>query len=194
MELHRTVTEFFHEAVTQALRSRDVAAAEPTEFYLVNLLVEFTDARRVEEEPLALKLIEANQAPTPDERARALKEVGDTSLYVSGFFAASLSRRLVDVDYYIQIGGSAYAQLARLIAMTRGTATRFFREAYAELAHKFPQFVEVLGEVRASTDTAGSNDIVKLYDEWRRTGSEAIERRLRQLGVALDAPGRKLVQ
>ena len=40
-----------------------------------------------------------------------LKQLGDSSLYISGF-GDSLKRKVIDIDYYIGIGGSAYATLA----------------------------------------------------------------------------------
>jgi hypothetical protein len=196
MELHRSVSEYFHDAVCEALRSQQVAAGEPTEFYLVNLLTEYSSGRTVDEEPLALKLVHAREA-APDEKVRALKDVGDTSLYVSGFFADSLQRKLVDVDYYIAMGKTAYAQLAGLVAASRGSATAFFREAYDELAEKFPRFVDVLHEIRSKTTIASSTNVIRLYEEWVRTGSESMEKRLRATGlIPAEAfhPGGKIVQ
>jgi hypothetical protein len=187
MDLHATVTEFFHDAVTDALRSRNVSAKEPTEFYLVNLLVEFTKTSKVDEEPLALKMAEIAGA-TPDVKARGLKEIGDQSLYVSGFFADSLVRRMVDVDYYIAMGGTAYGQLAQIIGMTRGSATDLFRVVYGELSQKFEAFVQVLNEVRRNTHIAsGGGNLIKLYEDWLKTGSDWLEKRLRETGIlALD--------
>lgn len=183
MDLHATVTEFFHSAVTDALREKNVTAKEPTEFYLVNLLVEFTKTPSVDDEPLALKMAEIAGA-APDVRVRGLKEIGDRSLYVSGFFADSLTRRLVDVDYYIAMGGTAYGQLASLIGTTRGSATTFFRGVYDELSQKFAEFVKVLNEVRRNTNIpAGGGNLIKLYEEWVKTGSEWLEKRLRDTGI-----------
>jgi hypothetical protein len=156
MDLHATVSDFFRNAVLEALRSKRVHAAEPTEFYLVNLLVEFTKGH-VDEAPLALKMAEIANA-TPDLKVRGLKEIGDTSLYVTGFFADSLARRVVAADYYIAMGGAAYGQLSHIIAATRGSASEFFRAAYTELATKFAEFVAVLNEVRRHTSFAGSAD------------------------------------
>src|SRR5215475_6557377 len=174
MELHATVTEFFRDAVVDALRSQSVTAAEPTEFYLVNLLSEFTKASRVGDEPLAFKMAQA-AAALPDVKAKGLKEIGDTSLVVSGFFGDSLSRGLVDADYYIAMGASAYAQLARLMAASRGSASGFFREAYLELAAKFEAFVQVLGEVRRHTNVgAGSTNLLRLCEQWAKTGNELL--------------------
>ncbi len=185
MDLHATVTEFFRDAVTDAMRSRNVSAGEPTEFYLVNLLVEYTKVSQLDQEPLALKMAEIANL-TPDAKAKGLKEIGDTSLYMSGFFSDSLTRRLVDVDYYIAMGGAAYGQLAQIVSMTRGSATEFFRAAYRELAANFSKFVEVLNEVRRNTALGSSSgNIVKLYEEWLQTGSEWLARRLREAGLLL---------
>src|SRR5438270_1895890 len=96
MDLKSTsVAEFFHEVLTAAIKNQGVDTSEPTECYLVNLLATFTKAP-LDDQPLALKLASAAYA-SPDERVRHLKEVGDTSLYVSGFFSDSLQRKLVDV-------------------------------------------------------------------------------------------------
>jgi hypothetical protein len=177
MELLHSVTEFFHDEVKDALRAKHVEAAEPTEFYLVNLLVEYTN-NAPDESPLALKMAEAVGAPR-EIRARTLKEVGDTSLYMSGFFAEALARKLGDVDYYISMGGSAYRQLA---AMMSGSV---FRDVYKELSGNFRDFVDVFGEIRSHSNftAAGGADLIKMYEEWRRTGSEWLEKRLRAAGM-----------
>ena len=190
MEVHRTVTGFFYEAVTEALRAQQVSATEPTEFYLVNLLADFTKTSQVDNEPLALKMAQA-KAATPDERARSLKEIGDTTLYVTGFFSDSLTRRLVDVDYYMAMGESAYAQLAGLVGATRHqpAAAQTFHDVYDELAEKFPRFVDVLQEIRTRTNIAGGGNLVRMCEEWVKTGSEWLERRLRATGVVV-GPGK----
>ncbi len=180
MDLKSTssVAEFFHEAVTAAIKNQGVATSETTECYLVNLLATFATASP-DDEPLALKLATAAFA-TPDERVRHLKEVGDTSLYVSGFFSDSLQRKLVDVDYYIQIGGAAYGQLASYFRGYRHSEV--FGAVYDELGAKFPRFVDVLNEISEQTMTSNLS-VVQLYERWLRTGSEWMERRLREHGV-----------
>src|SRR5712692_4360021 len=87
-------TEYFHGALKAAIKNQGVAASEPTECYLVGLLAEHLKGP-VDDEPLALKLASA-VVSSPDERLRHLKDLGDTSLYVSGFFSDSLARKLVD--------------------------------------------------------------------------------------------------
>lgn len=177
MELLHSVAGFFHEEVKEALRSQGVDAEPTTEFYLVNLLVEFTSTPP-DGEPLGVKLAEAQHA-LPQVRGKSLKEVGDTSLYMSGFFADALARKLVDVDYYMAIGGSAYRQLA----MMQTPQLAQLAPVYRELAGKFGAFVAVLGDIRQRSSFAGGGNLVRLYEEWLRTGSEVLERRLRELGM-----------
>jgi hypothetical protein len=179
MELKLTVNDFFHELLTSTIKSQGVDTSEPTESYLVNLLAAFTK-QPVDDEPLALKMATA-MFSSPDERARYLKDVGDTSLYVSGFFAESLHRKLVDVDYYIQMGGAAYGELARYFRGYR--RSEVFGAVYDELGQKFPKFVDVLAEISAQTSVTTSQSVVQLYERWLRTGSEWMERRLREHGV-----------
>lgn len=140
---HASLELFFHECVTEALERREVEATEHTEFYLVGLLGEFARGR-ISDEPLSLKLAKTKDS-APAERIRALKEVGDTSLYVTGFFAESFERKLVAPDYYIGIGESAYSQLASSLP---GPAA--IHEVYQELSAKFSRFVDVLQQVRSS--------------------------------------------
>jgi hypothetical protein len=173
---HASVNEYFHEVIVEALGRTCVQATEGAECYLVNLLGEFTRAR-LPDEPLSLKLARAQGDPA--ERVKALKEVGDTTLYVTGFFAASLERRLVDASYYRNLGEAAYRELAQRL---HGAGS--IGEIYWELAAKFPRFVDVLAEVRKQVDCA-SADVVKLYEQWLASRSEWIEHRLRALGVLM---------
>jgi hypothetical protein len=178
--LAASLDEFFHEVVTDALEVVELEASEPVSWYLVGLLGDMSRAR-LTDEPLGVKLVDV--PADPGERVRALKQVGDTSLYVAGYFAESLTRSLVDVDYYVGLGQSAYAQLARSLGPQRSIG-----DVYEELADKFPRFVDVLGEVRKRTQVAElGDDIGKLYEMWLRTRDAWIERKLRAAGVLVDS-------
>jgi hypothetical protein len=186
--LAASVDAFFQEVVTDALSAVDLDASESAGWYLVGLLGEFTTAR-LTDEPLGMKL--ATAGDRPEQRVCTLKEVGDTSLYVAGFFAESLSRSLIDVDYYVGIGQTAYAQLARSLGTRKAIG-----EVYEELAAKFPQFVDVLAQVRKRVTIAEQNatrDIGRLYEIWLRTRDEWVEKKLKDAGLLVD-PGTKVIQ
>jgi hypothetical protein len=186
--LAASVDEYFHEVVTDALSEVEVEASEPASWYLVGVLGEFTRVR-LTDEPLGVKLVE--RSANPGERVKTLKQVGDQSLYVAGFFAESLTRSLVDVDYYVGLGQNAYAQLSRSLA-----ASKSMTEVYAELADQFPRFVDVLAQVRrriAIAELNATTDITRLYEIWLRTRDEWVEKKLKAAGVLVD-PGTKVFQ
>jgi len=169
---------FFHELVTEALVHQKVSTAPETEFYLVNLLNQFMVAERLVEEPLALLVKEALEAPQPEQQSKRFKQIGDVSLYVAGYFPDSLNRKLVDVDYYIEMGGTAYKQVAAL------TEEDALRAIYQELANKFGSFVEVLAEVSDKTTIPRTEkDILRLYELWIRTRSERAAKALQEAGI-----------
>jgi hypothetical protein len=188
-----SVAEYFHEAVRLALHNQQVQPSELTEFYLVNLLAEFARRDRDGEgegdhpdEAFATRLLKALQSGW-DERAHRLRAIGDTSLFLSGFFGDSLGRRLVDVDYYIAVGGTAYGHLSR---MARDTRVTRFAPVYGELSGRFATFVDVLAEVSEMSAVQSNRDVVRLYRRWLRTGSQWVARKLCHLGVIPHRPAR----
>jgi hypothetical protein len=179
MDLEKTVEGFFHDEVDRAFRDKGLSPGTLVEHYLVQLLAAYA-AQTIPDDPLALKLAAAVDA-APRERRRGLREVGDTSLYVSGFWADSLADKLVDVDYYIELGGSAYGELARGGAGWTGDP---LGAVFGELAENFVRFVEVLALVSRRTSRCASNeDVLRLYRSWQRTKSHAAAARLAALGV-----------
>ena len=103
------------------------------------------------------------------------------SLFIAGFFADSLAHRLVDLDYYICMGGNAYGSLSD--EMRRTLRGRVLADIYRELARKFQTVVDVLNEVRDAARQSSDIDLLRTYDVWLRTGSKRAESLLRQNGV-----------
>ena len=175
-----SAVEYFKEMVESALAHQGVNAGELTAFYVVHLLTGFLQSRASDDaEPLALRLAAAVEAGGLQQRT-TLKEIGDVSLFVSGFFADSLRRKLVDVDYYVSIGGCAYNVLRR-----RETDT--FSPVFAELADNFVSFVDVLSEVSERSACGSNMDLLRLYERWLRTGSARSGRLLVERGVVPNA-------
>ena len=173
---------------TAGLKARDSATAE-TVYYVVNLLTLFSRADALYENtpdgvmirPLASFYEEAVEAATPEVRNAALRRLGDVALFVSGVFGDSLKGRLVDVDYYISMGGSAYGSLSDGV---RGSLQgRALAGIFDELAAKFTDFVDVLGEVSDNTHLAGDTDLLRCYDLWAKTGSTRAASKLRRHGI-----------
>ena len=170
--------EYFKELVDGALARQGVAAQELTAFYVVQLLASFMQRPADPEDddaPLAFRLAQALESGGTRQRT-SLRQIGDLSLFVSGFFSDSLNRKLVDVDYYASIGGYAYNALSR----TEGDT---FASVFAELSEKFITFADVLSEVSERTSCASNSNLLRLYEKWLKTGSRRSGQLLVEHGV-----------
>ncbi|MBX7113570.1 MAG: hypothetical protein K1X64_04480 [Myxococcaceae bacterium] len=186
--LGSSLKEFFRLLVGDAVNRQRVSLGEVTEFYLVNLLSEFAAAEKLfteeldgkkETEALAILYHRALQQER-EEKIKTLRRLGDVSLYTAGFFPDSLRDRAVGSDYYIQMGGSAYAQLAQLSQHSS------FASVYWELHQKFRSLVEVLEEISArGMCAAGPQGTVKVFENYARTGSGHLEQVLVEAGLVV---------
>jgi hypothetical protein len=185
----KNLREYFRESVGTAMESNQLNADRNTAHYVVNLLTLFARSEAFHDaaetgpgrKPLALMLADAIDAPTPEERMFGLQRMGDVSLFIAGFFADDLRHSVVDVDYYISMGGGAYNSLS---TQSRGTVKgRAFGSVFAELGEKFHHFVDVLNDVRAQAGATSDKDTMRLYEVWLKTGSERAARLLRREGI-----------
>ena len=188
---------YFHELVTTALGNQRVQTQPETEFYLVNLLNQFMSADNLysrdseghlKEAPVALMVKEAIDEPSPESQRLLFRHVGDVCLYVAGFFHESISRKLVDLDYYINMGGTAYMRVAERADPPS------FRDVYAELSKKFGTFVSVLGEVSEKTTPRTEKDLLRMYERWVATKSDRLAKTLQSEGILPGDPGKKGIQ
>lgn len=180
------LVEFFRDQVREALQNQRLQIPEGVEFYLVRLLTDYlkseelftkTEEGHQQEQPLALLLAEALQSD-PHSRIRIFKRIGDLSLFTVGFFPDSLRRQLVDIDYYVQMGGSAYGTLSQL--MSREPA---FEEIFSHLARRFVSYVDVLSEVSEKSTMISDQDLLRIYETWLKTGSERAKQLLSREGI-----------
>ena len=181
--------DYFRESIDAAMEHQGVNVDAHAAHYVVNLLTPFSRSEDLYEDdgdsygikPLALMMADAADAPTVAERNLSLQRIGDVALFISGFFADSLAHRLVDLDYYINMGGTAYGSLSEEISGTfRGRA---LAGVYNELARKFQLVVDVLNEVRDGARQSSDIDLVRTYEVWLRTGSNRAAKLLKKYGV-----------
>jgi hypothetical protein len=185
--------EYFKELVESALSRQHLRANELTSYYLVDLLCRFVRPdQRIpynddSGEPLALRLGRALDSAGLEQRAR-LRNVGDFSLFMSGFFSDSLHRSVVHIDYYVSMGEYAYGSLSRRDIDAYG-------EVFSELARNFVPFMDVLADVSEQTTSRSAVDVLRLYEKWLRTGSPRDGQRLAGRGIVPNASiGSKFIQ
>lgn len=185
-----SAVQFFREQLVKAMEHQKVSTSAFTEYYLVNLLAAFMRGENLpgrepgyDEVPLALLYLRALEAARW-ERARLLRAMADTALFVSGFFADHLVGREGDLRYYAVLGGHAYARLSR----DHEREARFGPGVFSELAGRFREFADVLAEVSELSRLAHPASVVKLYRRWVETGSRRAAALLAAQGITPVAP------
>ncbi|WII73061.1 hypothetical protein QJS83_04135 [Bdellovibrio sp. 22V] len=188
VELFVSPEGYFQEMVQKGLSQRKIQTYPVVENYLVNLLQYYLDARNLFESEYANESGQKNpqtlaetfliaQSAELSTRIEMLRKLGDRTLYISGFFGDSLSRKIVDIDYYADIGGAAYASLAHC------TREDTLAKVYSTFAQNFLDFVDVLTYISHHSFIKSDESILRLYDRYMRTGSELAREKLVEMGV-----------
>lgn len=112
-----------------------------------------------------------------EEKKVILQRLGDICLMVSGYFAESIRGKLVDLGFYFGMGGTAYYNLAHLVAETEP------KETFDELSVKFESFSNVLGEMSERNGLQSNKDVLRLYERWIVTGSDRLRSLLTDKGI-----------
>lgn len=178
--------EFFVDRVEQALERLKFQPLPQSRHYLVNLLQHFMfssnlfptdeESGRARRQTLAEMYLLAQNSPTP-VRLDLLKRLGDSSLYISGFFGDSLTRKIVDIDYYVDMGGVAYG------ALSSSAADESLSQVYGEFSTRFGEFVDVLTYISQESMIQSNEDLLKLYNRYMATGSRLAEEQLLEKGL-----------
>ncbi len=179
--------DFFSQEVELACQERKVEAYPQVKSYLVELLEFYLDARNLHEDekdelgrrrPTTLsEMFLVAQNSDPITRFELLKKLGDRTLYLSGFFSESLARKIIDVDYYVEMGGLAYDQLSNLSKQDT------LAKVYSVFSQRFIQFSDVLQHISQKNQKLDDQGILKLYDRYLKTGSDYAKEELLKRGV-----------
>lgn len=158
--------------VVEAQELGGIQLDEELESYLVFTLMRYLRRPEMAHRILALDFLEAFQS-SQQQRSQALRDVGDQCLLMSGLFPRQAERRRVRVSYYVDLGRSAYQNLADSFTKTA--------QLFAHLAEEFIAAMDTLQAIRV----LGQQDTGLLpaaaYDLWQDTASrQAYEQLLRQ--------------
>jgi hypothetical protein len=175
--------EYFREVLNDALRKTSVRLTETAQVYLVNLLCEFVRSENVYagtdpgERPVLVDLLQRAVEADPAEAVRIYKHMGDQSLYFTGFFTEAVD----NAEYWMSMGGTAYANVAGLMRPTAAASSALF----AELSDRFRALVDLLTAMSLGHAVDDAR-IVGLVERYERTGDTRVRDLLRQHGVIDD--------
>ena len=179
------VREYFSDELKRVMEKHQLSTAQDSFHYLVDLMVRHTESEqffakdeegRLKNNVLADIYGEYLQGDTQQKRI-ALRRLGDVCLMVTGFFPDSLNRKLIDIDYYFGMGGTAYWTLSNL------QLTDLTRTLFKELSVKFKTFSEVLAEFSDRSGLQNNKDLLRIYEKWLLTGSDRLKGLLSEHGI-----------
>lgn len=180
---------YFSEVISEAFSKRKLEASEGVQNYLVNLLSIYLSSSALNtNETLAEMYLKAINEDKTNVRLEKLRKLGDQTLYVSGFFGDSLKRKLVDIDYYADIGGLAYGSLAESVTADRDA------DVFRDFSKRFLDFVDVLTYISQSSLIQTNQDLLRLYERYVSTGSELAKDQLVEKGILTTVDPKKVAQ
>lgn len=170
-----------HDLVHGALETHRVDVSDETEYYLTWLLSDFlrADPERLSR-ALGLELLKVTELEA-SQRCRRLKDIADTSLFLSGIFLDYLESGLTAPDYVFEVGSTAYLRLGH--GEGRNPMVEPFVETYLDLGRRFERFVHVLAAMADSELFRSNSRVIGLYERWLRSGTARDAHRLVALGV-----------
>lgn len=181
-----SAAEYFKETVAEAINKRKVQTFPQAQEYLINILKNYiqtgnlfdskTEDGRNTRKTLAEMFLEA-QGLDKNSKKEVLKKLGEVSLYVSGFFSDSFNRKIIDVDYYIDMGEVAYSTLAE------ETKEDLSRKVYLEFSKKFLEFVDVLSYISQHSLIQHEENVLRIYEKYLKTGSPLAREILEEKGI-----------
>lgn len=158
LQIQKIVTE--HKFKVPALSQR----------YLLNLLT--VSAFKPQTNTYLIDLYQKGiQADNKVKAFNAFKELGDSSLILSGFFLEHILKGKVGLRYYIDMGTSAYSMAGNIFPNNI---------VYSELADYYQNYLVILNLI--STDNTSLDSLEKMYTLWIETQSPVLKSKLIKSG------------
>lgn len=122
------------------------------------------------------------------ERTEQLKKLGDSSLYISGFFSDSFQRKIIDVDYYVDMGRMAFDSLSSDV--DEDTFSKLFKD----LSLHFLNLVDVLALISQKAKIMDEENVLRMMDVYSKTGSSLLGETLAEKGFFNSSKGKQTKQ
>ncbi len=179
--LAQNMQAYFQEALSQALSRSNSTLSQEAQAYLVHLLTDFARSDRVYagvnrgEEPVLVLLLERALESPPAEANRIFKQIGDSTLYLSGYFGEKTQASGVSNSYYMAMGEDAYYRLAQNTRVA----------VYNELSNRFERLVFLLRQVSLHDRKASPEEILGWIEQYQQSKKPELQALLAINGVFL---------
>ncbi len=176
---------YFKDRVSECAQRYKPPPHEDTCWYLSSLLDRFGRSEhfflyedgRYALRPLALLYCDAKEATNERERCLVLQQLGDMALFLGALFPERFTRRGIQQDYVVGMGGGAYDYLAENSHQNR--------HIFAELANTFTRMLELVANACSRENKMGVEDVMALYQRWLQTKDPVVGNQLQAIGIDL---------
>ena len=187
--MSHSIPHLFKSLLNDGLQRISLRLSLPVQAYVRDLLITYIPADRLFDidvhsgkrklMSLAEIYLKAQKASF-SERMVLLRQVGDKSLYLGGFFKEALDRKLVNVNYYINIGQKAYDHLAD---------HHPHEDIFRELSSSFLDLADVLSYIYQKHSIRTDKDLLQICRNYLKTGSRVAQCQLEDHGFSLQKDG-----
>lgn len=181
------VRDYFDTMIGDALKHHHIKSEALTQKYLSDILMFYMNTEHLFDESseggqktrstLAEMYLKAMQTNNKQSRLEIYKKLGDTSLYISGFFSESFAKKLYDVDYYVDMGGSAYESLASIVEDSA------YQQMYKDISRNFVSYMDVYSYISSKAGLNQQSNLLAQYEKFLQTGSKQAQENLLSQGI-----------
>lgn len=162
--LQPTTTAQWQSLVKDAESSSNLRLNNELESYLVFLLGYYNRRPDIANSVLAKEFLNGITEKHARQR-ECLREVGDKCLLFAGFFPEQAEKKRVKIKYFIELGQTAYVQVASL--SKAGSAS-----LYNALSCDFISLMEILHAIRGLSDPANELSPLQALELWTDVKSQ----------------------
>ncbi len=172
MKVVKHFDAFFVDEIEAAEEKLNLQISPHSKLYLIHLLKRLSESSDffysevVQDKPLGIVLMEALHKNI-FEKTRDLKAVGDLSLIFSGLYPEFLTRRMVDIDYFIEIGRRSYHLLSEAYGPYK--TKQELASLYSWLVAEFLSLIEILTEISSELNFMDEANLAKALSRWHKT-------------------------
>lgn len=130
--LENSLQVFFYDLLIEANKKSTTPLPNEIIYYASLVMDQFGSSNRyfeeidgkIREKILGIKLLESYQL-SKDKQKMAVKDIGETALFLCGYFYNSFNKKIIDTKYYNDIGILAYSRLNSFVPRAYDTPDFF---------------------------------------------------------------------
>jgi len=122
---------FFKQKINEYFTQQKIRVEKDTEHYLIDILSKYIAADQIKYSTL----FEIYEKCVYENKIEHYAYLGEHSLYMAGMFPGSITKSLVNIDYYVNMGSLGFEQASKM------SLSKTNRKIYKDLAIGFKHYM-----------------------------------------------------